>query len=151
MADPLGPSILAALFLIFAAFVYALAAALPSADESELRKQAEQGSAHAQRMLRLLKRFDEGYGEIHLTYAALLMAGYASVWSIAADRINQITGLSAPINALIVLAAYIFTAFTLTAIIPGGIAGHAADLHPGEPGLRALFHSTGNHCHADHV
>ena len=79
MADPLGPSILAALFLILAAIVYALNAALPSVDETELRKQAEQGSSQAQRTLRLLARHDEGYGEIRMTYAILLAAGYASL------------------------------------------------------------------------
>ena len=73
MADPLGPSILSAILLIFAAFVYALNAALPCVDESELRKRSED-SAQARRVLRLLTRFDKGYGEIRMTYVLLLSA-----------------------------------------------------------------------------
>ena len=127
MADPLGPSILAALFLILAAIVYALNAALPSVDETELRKQAEQGSSQAQRTLRLLARHDEGYGEIRMTYAILLAAGYASLWTFAEPWMNEALKLPGIVSALIALFVYSIPALTLTAILPGGIAGHAPE------------------------
>ncbi len=127
MADPLGPSILAALFLILAAIVYALNAALPSVDETELRKQAEQGSSQAQRTLRLLARHDEGYGEIRMTYAILLAAGYASLWTFAEPWMTEALKLPGIVSALIALLVYSIPALTLTAILPGGIAGHAPE------------------------
>jgi len=127
MADPLGPSILAVLFLIFAAFVYALNAALPAVDESDLRRQAEQGSAQADRVLRLLTRFDEGYGEIRMTYAVLICAAYACLWTWAGPLAEEALQLPAAALALIALAVYAILAFALTAIIPGGIAGHAPE------------------------
>lgn len=127
MADPLGPSILAALFLILAAFVYALNAALPSVNEADLRKQAEQGSSQAQRVLRLLTRFDDGYGEIRMTYVVLLSAAYASLWTLVGPWMNAAVRLPALVNALIALAIYAIVVFTLTAIIPGGIAGHVPE------------------------
>ncbi len=124
MADPLGPSILAALFLILAALVYALNAALPSVDESELRRQSEQDSTHARRVLRLLHRFDEGYGEIRMTYALLICAAFACLWTSFSPLMNEAVSLPAAANTLLALAVYAVLAFTLTAIIPGGLAAH---------------------------
>ena len=127
MADPLGPSILAALFLILSAFVYALNAALPGANEAELRKQADHDSAQTQRILRLLERFDKGYGEIRMTYSLLLCAGFVCLWSFAGPMLNEAVKLPAVLNALISLAVYAIMSFTLTAIIPGGLAAHAPE------------------------
>ncbi len=125
MVDPLGPSILAAVFLIFSIFVYAINAALPSADESELRKKAEQGDSQSGRILRLLSRFDEGYGEIRMTYAVLLLAGYVSLWAFAGPRLAQWLNLPALALSLLAAFVYLILALTFTAIIPGGIASHA--------------------------
>ncbi len=108
-------------------FVYALNAALPSADEAQLRKQAEQGSAHHKKVLRLLNRFDDGYGEIRLTYVVLLLAAYACLWSFAGPMLAEAIKLPALIAELLFLFAYSILAFTLTAIIPGGIASAAPE------------------------
>ena len=69
MAVPLGPCILCAVLMMIAGCVYAVNAALPAVDESELEKQVSGGDSGARRALRLLRRFDEGYGEIRMTYA----------------------------------------------------------------------------------
>ena len=94
MADPLGPSILSALFLLFSAFVCALNDALPSMDASELNKKAEQ-DASAQRMLRLLNRYDNGFGEIRMTYAALIAASFASLAGAVCPRVCAALHVSA--------------------------------------------------------
>lgn len=125
MVDPLGPSILAVVFLIFSGFVYALNAALPGVDETELRRQAEQGSSQASRALRLLERFDDGYGEIRLTYAFLVCTAYVSLWSFSGPILCEALKLPALPTALLALVVYAIIVFTLTAIIPGGIANHA--------------------------
>lgn len=127
MADPLGPSILAVLFLFFAAFVYALNAALPAVDESELRRQTEQGSSHADRVLRLLKRYDEGYGEIRMTYVILIAAAFVCLWSWIGPLASAALAMPAAATALIALAVFCILAFALTAIIPGGVAGHSPE------------------------
>ena len=100
MADPLGPSILSALFLLFSAFVCALNDALPSMDASELNKKAEQ-DASAQRMLRLLNRYDNGFGEIRMTYAALIAASFASLAAAVCPRVCAALHVSAALCALI--------------------------------------------------
>ena len=127
MADPLGPSILCVLFLIFSAFVYALNTALPSVDESALRKSADQGDGHARRVLRLLTRFDEGYGEIRMTYVLLLCAAYASMLAWLGPVLTEWLKLPGLICALLLLIVYAVVAFTLTAILPGGVAAHAPE------------------------
>lgn len=126
MADPLGPSILSVLFLIFAAFVYALNAALPCVDEGELRKHAEE-SPHARRVLRLLQRFDKGYGEIRMTYVLLVSAACIVLMSWLGPLAVDALSLPALPCALLMLAAYMLVAFTLTAILPGGLAAHAPE------------------------
>ena len=126
MADPSGPSILAALFLILSAFVYALNAALPGTNEAELRKQAEH-DAQSQRVLRLLKRFDEGYGEIRMTYALLLCGGFVTIWTIIGPMVVAATKLPELVCVLLVLVVYAILSFALTAIIPGGLAAHAPE------------------------
>ena len=124
MVDPLGPSILSVLCLVFAGFIYALNAALPCVDESELRRQAED-SPQARRVLRLLNRFDQGYGEIRLTYVLLLICAFAILWSFAGPLLGALVHLPALLIAVIALAVFSVIAFTLTAIIPGGIAAHS--------------------------
>lgn len=126
MADPLGPSILSAAFLIIAAFVYALNAALPGVDGSELRKRADE-DAHARRVLRLLSRFDNGFGEIRMTYVLLLAGSYASLLTAFSADLVTLTGLPALACALVLLALFGVLAFALTAIIPGGLAAHAPE------------------------
>ena len=125
MTDPLGPSILSACFLFIASLVYALNAALPHIDESELLWQSDQGSAQARRTLRLLTRFDKGFGEIRMTYALLLCASYASLLSWFCPALSDALSLPPLACALLVLIPFFILAFTLTAIIPGGIACHA--------------------------
>ena len=120
MADPLGPSILSALFLLFAAFVYALNGALPSMDASELNKKAEQ-DASARRMLRLLNRYDNGFGEIRMTYAALIAASFASLAAAVCPRVCAALHVSAALCALIALIPFCIVAFTLTGILPGAL------------------------------
>ena len=126
MADPLGPSILSAILLIFAAFVYALNAALPCVDESELRKRSED-SAQARRVLRLLTRFDKGYGEIRMTYVLLLSAACISLLAWLTPLTAEALHLAALPCALLLMAVFALLAFTLTAIIPGGLAAHAPE------------------------
>ena len=126
MADPLGPSILSAILLIFAAFVYALNASLPCVDESELRRHADD-SPQARRILRLLTRFDKGYGEIRLTYVLLLCAACISLLVWLAPLAMEALRMPALPCALLLLTAFALIAFTLTAIIPGGLAAHAPD------------------------
>ena len=121
MADPLGPSILSALFLLFSAFVCALNDALPSMDASELNKKAEQ-DASAQRMLRLLNRYDNGFGEIRMTYAALIAASFASLAGTVCPRVCAALHVSAVLCALIALIPFCIVAFTLTGILPGALA-----------------------------
>ena len=121
MADPLGPSILSALFLLFSAFVCALNDALPSMDASELNKKAEQ-DASAQRMLRLLNRYDNGFGEIRMTYAALIAASFASLAAAVCPRVCAALHVSAALCALIALIPFCIVAFTLTGILPGALA-----------------------------
>ena len=121
MADPLGPSILSALFLLFSAFVCALNDALPSMDASELNKKAEQ-DASAQRMLRLLNRYDNGFGEIRMTYAALIAASFASLAGAVCPRVCAALHVSAALCALIALIPFCIVAFTLTGILPGALA-----------------------------
>lgn len=121
MADPLGPSILSALFLLFSAFVCALNDALPSMDASELNKKAEQ-DASAQRMLRLLNRYDNGFGEIRMTYAALIAASFASLAGTVCPRVCAALHVSAALCALIALIPFCIVAFTLTGILPGALA-----------------------------
>ena len=121
MADPLGPSILSALFLLFSAFVCALNDALPSMDASELNKKAEQ-DASAQRMLRLLNRYDNGFGEIRMTYAALIAASFASLAAAFCPRVCAALHVSAALCALIALIPFCIVAFTLTGILPGALA-----------------------------
>ena len=124
MVDPLGPSILSVLCLVFAGFIYALNAALPCVDESELRRQAED-SPQARRVLRLLNRFDQGYGEIRLSYVLLLICAFAILWSFAGPLLGALVHLPALLIAVIALAVFSVIAITLTAIIPGGIAAHS--------------------------
>ncbi|MGN0802227.1 MAG: hemolysin family protein [Candidatus Faecivicinus sp.] len=124
MVDPLGPSILSVLCLLFAAFIYALNAALPCVDESDLRRQAED-SPQARRVLRLLTRFDKGYGEIRLTYVLLLTCAFAFLWSFVGPLMADAVPLPGLLSAVIALAVFAIVSFTLTAIIPGGIAAHA--------------------------
>ena len=71
MADPLGPCILAVLFLFLAAIVCALNAALPSVDEDDARDRAKQGDPAAQRLARLLDRYDRGRGDFRMAFALL--------------------------------------------------------------------------------
>ena len=125
MVDPLGPGILAVVFLIFSGFVFALNTALPGIDEAELRRQAEQGSSQASRALRMLKRFDNGYGEIRLTYVLLICAAFISLWSFAGPVLCAALKLPELLCAFLALIVYAMPAFTFTAIIPGGIASHA--------------------------
>ncbi|MBQ8973582.1 MAG: HlyC/CorC family transporter [Clostridia bacterium] len=125
--DPLGPSILAALFLCISGFVYSLNAALPSVAEGDLDKQAEGGSTHAKRVRRLLDRFDHGYGEIRMTYVLLLICAFECLWAVLEAPFRALLGLSALPCALIGAAIFGILAFTLTAIIPAGIAAHAPE------------------------
>ena len=64
MADPFGPCILAAAFLLFAAIVCALNAALPSVDEDGVRERARsEDDPAARRPARLLVRSARGRGD----------------------------------------------------------------------------------------
>ena len=127
MDVPLSPCILSAVFLFIAAFVYALNTALPAADEAELEKQASGGNAGAKRALRLLKRFDGGYGEIRMTYALLICAAFACLETAVSPAIAKALSLSALASALLLLVAFGFLAAVLTAILPGSIATHAPE------------------------
>ncbi|MBQ6594548.1 MAG: HlyC/CorC family transporter [Clostridia bacterium] len=127
MVDPLGPSILLVLFLFFAAAVYMASIALPSADEAEYKRSAAQGSTNAKRILRLLSRFDRGYGELRLTYQLLITASYICLWNLTGDWLRQLTGLSATLSAIILMLVYEIVAFAATAVIPSGFAAHSPD------------------------
>ncbi|MEE1200422.1 MAG: CNNM domain-containing protein, partial [Christensenellales bacterium] len=149
MSDPLGPSILAAILLILAAMFYALNTALPHADAADLKKKADSGNPFAGRILRLLNRYDEGYGEIRLSYVLLVCGGYASLISWLMPFTARQLSLSNAVAALLVLVVYSLVAFTLTAIVPGGIANHSPKMTltvisgPAEWSLRILSPVTG--------
>ena len=89
MAVPLGPCILCAVLMMIAGCVYAVNAALPAVDENELEKQVSGGDSGARRALRLLRRFDEGYGEIRMTYALLICAAFACLETAIAPSVAQ--------------------------------------------------------------
>ena len=127
MVDPLGPSILLALFLFFAACVYMASIALPSVDEAEYKKSASQGVSSARRILRMLHRFDNGYGELRLTYQLLITASYICLWNITGDALKALTSLSTTACAIVLMLVYEIVAFTVTAIIPSGFAAHSPD------------------------
>lgn len=127
MADPLGPSILFAFFLLCAALVYALICALPSVDQAEMQRQESQGSAYAKRIRRLLHRFSKGYGEIRMTFVALMIASYAFASVCAVPALTTWLHIHAAVSALILLIIFLILAFALVVIIAGSIAVHRPD------------------------
>ncbi len=124
MADPLGPCILSIIFLILSSLVYALISALPWVDESSLRHENGQASARDARVLRMLDRFDNGYGEIRMTYAVLLMASFSSLWVWLGPIVNNAFPFPALVNMLIGLLLFALVSFALTVIVPGSLAAN---------------------------
>ena len=122
MTVPLGPCILCVILLMIAGCVYAVNTALPAVDEGEMEKQAEGGAASAKCAMRLLARFDQGYGEIRLTYALLICAAFACLEETFSGRISAWLHVRNDVSILILLIVYGVFAAAFTAILPGSIA-----------------------------
>ncbi|MBE5808277.1 MAG: HlyC/CorC family transporter [Clostridiales bacterium] len=125
--DPLGPALLVALLTLLSACVQSLNAALPGMDEDALEQAAQHGSAHERRVLRLLDRFDHGYGEIRMTYALLLAAIALLLWIWQGAWLLSALGLPTAVVVALYLILFGFAAFVLTTVIPGGIAARFPD------------------------
>ena len=144
MADPLGPCILAVLFLFLAAIVCALNAALPSVDEDDARARAKQGDPAAQRLARLLDRYDRGRGDFRMAFALLMSASAAALLSWAAPAAAEALNLPVWLCSLVLLIVYAVLAMALALIVPGSAGAHAPEgairllAAPGECILRAL-------------
>ncbi len=144
MADPLGPCILAVLFLFLAAIVCALNAALPSVDEDGARARAKQGDPAAQRLARLLDRYDRGRGDFRMAFALLMSASAAALLSWAAPAAAEALNLPVWLCSLVLLIVYAVLAMALALIVPGSAGAHAPEgairllAAPGECILRAL-------------
>mgnify|MGYP004614543017 FL=1 len=122
MAVPLGPCILCAVLMMIAGCVYAVNAALPAVDENELEKQVSGGDSGARRALRLLRRFDEGYGEIRMTYALLICAAFACLETAIAPSVAQWLKIESLAAAMLLLIVYGMIAAAFTAVLPGSVA-----------------------------
>ena len=122
MAVPLGPCILCAVLMMIAGCVYAVNAALPAVDENELEKQVSGGDSGARRALRLLRRFDEGYGEIRMTYALLICAAFACLETAIAPSVAQWLKIESLAAAMLILIVYGIIAAAFTAVLPGSVA-----------------------------
>ena len=145
MADPFGPCILAAAFLLFAAIVCALNAALPSVDEDGVRERGRsEDDPAARRLARLLDRYDRGRGDFRMAFALMMSASAASLLSWAAPAAAGALGLPVWLCSLALLIVYAVLAVTLALILPASIAAHSPEAAisrlaaPGEWILRAL-------------
>ncbi len=122
MADPLGPCVLCVVLLLLAGCLYAVNTALPAVDEGELEKRADGGDSASKRALRLLKRFDQGHGEIRMAYAFLICAAFVCLEGAFAEKIAAGLNIKTSLALLLMLIVYgiFFAAFT--AVLPGSIA-----------------------------
>ena len=129
MDDPFGPLIFFAA-LALAAVVRMAEAALPFVDEGEAHREAESGSAKAQRALRLIQRGQRAeFGEFRMSYGLLLMAallGLAGWWT---PRLSAaFPGLPGRVGGLLaglcLLIGFSLVAFILTGVVPAHLAAH---------------------------
>ena len=130
MDDPFGPSILLFLTLLLAAVVRAAEAAVPFIDEGELKRQAEDGSARAQRAQRLIRRSERAeFGEFRMAHTLLLLCAAVAAWALFGDRLaarftTAGVALSRLLAGLCVLVPFALVAFVLTGVLPGHLAAH---------------------------
>lgn len=130
MDDPFGPSILLFLTLLLAAVVRAAEAAVPFIDEGELKRQAEDGSARAQRAQRLIRRSERAeFGEFRMAHTLLLLAaGMAAFGWLGGALTARFAAASVRFPGLLsgvcVLAPFGLVAFMLTGVVPGHLAAH---------------------------
>ena len=130
MDDPFGPSILLFLTLLLAAVVRAAEAAIPFIDEGELKRQAEDGSARAQRAQRLIRRSERAeFGEFRMAHTLLLLCAAVAAWALFGDRLaarftTAGIALSRLLAGLCVLVPFALVAFVLAGVLPGHLAAH---------------------------
>lgn len=135
MDDPLGHIVLIVILFILAAVVRIAAAAIPFIDESEIRRQVENGSRKARRTLRLIRRADdEPFGEIPMAYMWLLICACicACMWlsgdlTAALRRLFPAMrpGVLSLLSAVCLMLPFSLAAFIFSGVIPGYLAAHA--------------------------
>ena len=123
--DPAGPALLALICCAAAALIAAMNAALPYVDENELDQEEERNPVRTRHIRKLLRRFDKGYGEIQMSWALLLTAGFGFCWRAVEGWLTALLPLPRLACMLIALLVYALIALTLARIVPVGVAQHA--------------------------
>ena len=108
------------------------------------RARAKQGDPAAQRLARLLDRYDRGRGDFRMAFALLMSASAAALLSWAAPAAAEALNLPVWLCSLVLLIVYAVLAMALALIVPGSAGAHAPEgairllAAPGECILRAL-------------